>query len=77
MGRAVRTIGSVRRSGKGGVSEMLAPEAQAGSDPPFGEEKTAAPVAEKEPLSDETSRPYQNRHRCAGRIFSGARDNLR
>ena len=27
MGEAVRTIGSVRRSGKGGVSEMLAPQA--------------------------------------------------
>jgi len=45
---------------------MLATQVQAGSDPPFGEEKIKESAAKKEPLSDEIRRPYQNRHRCAG-----------
>ncbi len=56
----------VRRSGEDVVSQMLATQVQAGSDPPFGEEKIKESAAKKEPLSDEIRRPYQNRHRCAG-----------
>ena len=38
---AMRTVGIVRRSGKFGVSQMLAPRKQAVSDPVFGQEKIA------------------------------------
>ena len=64
-----RGLLDVRRSGEDGASEMLAPQVQAGSDPAFGQEKVDESVAEKEPLNVEVRRPYQNRHRCAGRKF--------
>ena len=68
MTQRVRKRGllDVRRSGKDGASEMLAPQVQAVSDPVFGQEKAFESFAEKEPLSVEVRRPYQNRHRCAG-----------
>ena len=51
------------------MSQMLAPQIQAVSDPVFGQEKADEPFAKKEPLSVEIERPYLNRHRCAGVIL--------
>ena len=51
--KSTRTVGIVRRSGEDGVSQMLAPQVPAVSDPVFGQEKVAKLSAKKEPLIDE------------------------